>query len=196
MKKFRLVKTLAKDVITNLWFNNETKSYEIWRNHGLVEVLCYTNSELANEKIEDLAIEEAQAWLKDTENCNMTLNEYLQRNNIKLTLLEISVLEYILGEGSFYEESCERIKDEKTGEYIDTYVERSYGTFIGWEIYESEVPGCRGAISSLIRKGILTVIYQTIDKRKEQASYYLHFKPEFVEDGYYHQLKIDGNNLK
>lgn len=105
------------------------------------------------------------------------LNDYLKENNIKLTKKEIDTLECILSQGSFYEESY----------YPD---ENQQSIFIGWQIDEDECPGCRGALSSLVKKGIIQVQLDRVNFKYSQT-YYSNFILEFVEDGYYHQLLLD-----
>ncbi len=95
----------------------------------------------------------------------MKLNDYLKVSGIRLTALEKKCLNEIRGQGSFYEEGL-----GNNGEFEE-------GTFFGWEIYESEVPGCRGALASLVKKGILTIDYQD-----GQAAYYLNYEPTFKKD--------------
>lgn len=95
----------------------------------------------------------------------MKLNDYLKLTNIKLTDLEKKCLNEIRGQGSFYEEGL-----GNNGKFEE-------GTFFGWEIYESEVPGCRGALASLVKKGILTIDYQD-----GQAAYYINYEPTFKKD--------------
>lgn len=92
----------------------------------------------------------------------MKLNDYLKQNGIKLTKLEKEVLQCIRDQGSFYEE----------GLGLNGSFER--GAFFGWEVYESEIRGCRGAISSLVKKDILTVDYA-----EGMAAYYINYEPEF-----------------
>ena len=60
--------------------------------------------------------------------------KYLNESNITLTKLEVETLECILEQGTFYEES-----------QYDS-IENMKSCFFGWEIYENEVKGCRGAL--------------------------------------------------
>lgn len=174
---------------TELWWNDKTKQFDIWRNKKVVKTLSYKGMVLFEDMVEKAKIE-ADEWFDDTEKANLTLNEYLQRNNIQLTQLELDCLYAIFSEGSFYEESANY--NEETKEY---YVNRKHGTFIGWYIDESEVPGCRGALSSLQKKGILTIEYDSAFDN--QAMYFIYFTPEFkTGTGWYHDLKIDAGNLK
>ena len=176
---------------TELWWNDKTKQFDIWRNKKVVERLSYDLQKV------NIATKICDDWYEDTEHANMTLNEYLKRNNIQLTKIEIDTLECILGEGSFYEESASYIKNEDTDEYSTPYVERKYGTFIGWYIDESECPGCRGALSSLVKKGILSIAYDDSYGEGPQAMYYIYFTPEFLPECQgYHKLKIDEGNRK
>lgn len=108
------------------------------------------------------------------ENEDMTLEDWLIFNNLKLTKLEVKVLNCIKGQGSFYEEAA--CYDDDTKQY---YV-RNRSCFFGWYIDEDELPGCRGAIASLVKKGILEVVYQEINYELE-ASYYIKFTPTFDE---------------
>lgn len=72
----------------------------------------------------------------------------LNESGIKLTELEKEVLQCIRNQGSFYEE----------GLFYESHESPECKcVFFGWEIYESEVKGCRGAISSLVKKGVLDI---------------------------------------
>lgn len=196
MKKYELVKSLESKPVTNLWLNNESKSYELWRNHNLVLVLNPKLEEDSNkEEVERETIEEAEKFLEELKTEDMTLNEYLLKSGLRLTTLEFNCLQLIFTQGSFYEESCEYIYDD--GLAIDDYVDRKHGAFIGWQIDEDEIPGCRGALSSLERKGILNIVYEEVNG-KEEAAYYICFKPEFKDDNdcFYHQLELDEGLVK
>lgn len=150
---------------TSLWFNKETMNFEIWRNHACVKVLAHGEADKADK------------WVEETENSDMTLNEYLHRNNLSLTELEVRCLNYIFGEGSFYEENGE----------LDFQDVRKYGAFIGWDLSEEEIPGCRGALSSLKKKGVLTIV----DEDDGLQAYYIHFEPEFLPKTQgYHKLLL------
>ena len=100
----------------------------------------------------------------------MKLRDALQKGIITLTDLEKECLNAIRGQGSFYEESMDY--NPETGEN-----EFSEGQFFGWEIYESEVKGCRGAIASLVKKGVL----DTLDDG-ECTAYYINYELEFKDD--------------
>lgn len=169
---------------TSLWYNKETAEFEIWRNHGCVKVLSYKGYVLYQD-MENVAKIEADEWVSDTETKGMTLNEYLERNNMQITQLELRCLNLIFSEGSFYEENGE----------LDFQDMRKYGAFIGWDITEEEIPGCRGALSSLKKKGILTIVDEDGFADGVQQAYYIHFKPEFKEESY-HRLNIHKHNLK
>ena len=164
---------------TSLWYNKETNNFEIWRNHASVKVLTYKGHVLFEDMVNHAKCD-AMNWVSETEHSDMTLNEYLHRNNLSLTKLEIECLETILGEGSFYEENGE-------ARYQDI---RKHGAFIGWDINEEEVPGCRGALSSLKKKGILTIVDEDGFADGVQQAYYIHvileFKPQ--EEGYHKLL--------
>lgn len=172
---------------TSFWYNKETKNFEIWRNHGCVKVLSYKGYVLY-EDMEVVAKIDADEWVAETENKGMSLNEYLERNNLQLTELELRCLHLIFGEGSFYEENGE----------LDFQDMRKYGAFIGWDINEEEIPGCRGALSSLKKKGILTIVDEDGFADGVQQAYYIHFSPEFKKEGkhFYHELDIHPQNLK
>lgn len=195
MKKYRLVKTIENTSLeTGLWFNNQTSEYELWRNHKKVGSLHKAEAEKFTQEsnefdVEEMLVKTYTNFVKKLDKENLTLNEYLYWNNIKLTKLEVECLNEIFAEGSFYEEAANYTEDNKP------YADRKYGTFIGWEIMEWEVKGCRGALSSLKKKGILTIVSENIND-EDCSAYYIHFTPEFKEDGSYHELKIDEDNLK
>lgn len=176
----RLLKTYSEvQFPTELWWNDETKKFDLWRNHKVVYTF-FSPFELTDEE----AINEADRFVEKTEHEVLTLNEYLSRNNIKITQLEIDSLEAILSEGSFYAE-CGSGPDE-----------RGKSCFFGWCIDESEVPGCRGALSSLQKKGIVNIVYDnSFYGRGPQAAYYTYVKFEFIE-GSDDRLKIDEENRK
>ena len=100
----------------------------------------------------------------------MKLNEALRNGIFTLTELEKKCLNAIRSQGSFYEESMEWNPETNEREF-------SEGQFFGWEIYEEEVKGCRGAISSLVKKGVLSVDYDD-----ECAAYYINYELEFEDD--------------
>ena len=183
---------------TELWWNDETKQFDVWRNKKVVKTFSYKGYVLFEDMV-NVAKIECDEWVNDTEHANMTLNEYLQRNNIKLTEKEIDTLECILSEGSFYEEGAPYARNENGDLDFDRpLVDRQYGTFLGWYIDEDEVPGCRGALSSLQKKGIITVQYDDSFMEGPQAAYYIYFALEFDESEghYYHQLVINEENRK
>ena len=95
----------------------------------------------------------------------MKLRDALKNGLISLTDLEKRCLQRIRSQGSFYEEGL------GSGEFKP-------GTFFGWEIFEYEVKGCRGAISSLSKKGVLTVVDD--DSYFDVISaYYINYELEF-----------------
>lgn len=100
----------------------------------------------------------------------MKLRDALQKGIITLTDLEKKCLNAIRGEGSFYEESMDY--NFETGEN-----EFSKSQFFGWEIYESEVKGCRGAIASLVKKGVLDTL-----EDDGCTAYYINYELEFEDD--------------
>lgn len=107
----------------------------------------------------------------------MKLNErLLNESGIKLTELEVKCLETILGEGSFFEEAGGN--------------ENENNTFIGWQIYENEVKGCRGALASLEKKGVID-IYDD----EEGVGYYINYGLTFKPEGY-HKLLLAENQIK
>lgn len=95
----------------------------------------------------------------------------LKESGIELTELEKESLNCILSQGSFFEE---------TG---GNEAVKNFGCcFIGYWIDEDEVPGCRGALSSLEKKGVINVI-------KDYDKYYsINYELTFKEDGYYHEI--------
>lgn len=106
------------------------------------------------------------------------LVRYLKDNNIKLTSLEIDTLECILSQGSYYEECWGNTDETWNG-----------NSFIGWYIDEKEMPGCRGALASLKKKGIITIGSDDVNG-KDMPCYWTNYMLDFVKDGYYHQLDI------
>ena len=100
----------------------------------------------------------------------MKLRDVLQKGIITLTDLEKECLNAIRGQGSFYEESMDYNPETVENEFFE-------GQFFGWEIYESEVKGCRGAIASLVKKGVL---YASDDD--ECTAYYINYELEFEDD--------------
>lgn len=186
--KWKLIKDYEGTTFkTALWWNDTKKVCEIWRNKKCVYTFNGKGFVTHEDFIEHCKAETGN-WISETEHSNLTLNEYLHRNNIQLTPLEIASLWLIFREGSFYEESCS-YDDNDT-----PYVDRKYGAFIGWDIDEKELPGCRGALGSLVKKGILTVFDDDCNGKTIQG-YYIHFTPEFKE-GQYHFPKIDEENQK
>lgn len=94
----------------------------------------------------------------------------LKESGIKLTNLEKDCLNFIRNEGDFFEESG------------GNETVREFGSaFLGWEIYESEVPGCRGAIASLVKKGIIDA-YDA--DGNGTIGYSIKYELEFKEDGW------------
>ena len=100
----------------------------------------------------------------------MKLREALQKGLFTLTELEKKCLNAIRGQGSFYEESMWWNRETQQCEFWP-------GQFFGWEIYESEIKGCRGAISSLVKKGVLNT-----SEEDDMTSYYINYELEFEED--------------
>ena len=100
----------------------------------------------------------------------MKLRDALQKGIITLTDLEKKCLNAIRSEGSFYEESMDYNPETNEYEFFE-------GQFFGWEIYESEVKGCRGAIASLVKKGVLTTY-----EDDECTAYYINYELEFEDD--------------
>jgi len=115
------------------------------------------------------------------------LVRYLKDTNQKITQLELDCLHEILSQGSFYEESCSYDK-EKEQYYVDG------SACIGWEITEKEVKGCRGAISSLQKKGILDIGYDDVNG-EEMSFYCIKHTLDFTKDGYHH-LDIPAEFIK
>lgn len=177
MKKWTMIKQ-TNEGQAKLWLNNQNGEYSIWCNKQ--EVM----PEKFNCNDETQALKNLDEYEKLVNAEIMTLNDYLKLTNITLTNIEIDCLNTILSEGSFYEEAANY--NEETKEY---YVERKYGSFIGWEIFEHEVKGCRGALASLVKKNILTIVYDNIDG-EDMAAYYIHFTPKFKNEGY-HVLDLD-----
>lgn len=93
----------------------------------------------------------------------MKLRDALKEGLFTLTTLEKRCLNKIRRQGSFYEEGFD-------GE------EFKEGQFFGWGIYESGVPGCRGAIASLVKKGVLST-----DKDGEKTAYFINYELDFDE---------------
>lgn len=96
----------------------------------------------------------------------MKLREALRNGLISLTDLEKRCLQEIRNQGSFYEESLGREPFESSA-------------FLGWELYESEVKGCRGALSSLSKKGILDIV-----EDDDCSGYYINYELEFDTNGW------------
>lgn len=124
------------------------------------------------EVVRDLEVweEEILEVLETNKIKPITLKIALQTGLIKLTDLEKKCLNAIRSQGSFYEESMDYNKE--TGEY-----EFSKGQFFGWELDEEEVKGCRGAIASLVKKGVLTT-----DEDNGMTAYYINYELEFKKD--------------
>lgn len=104
----------------------------------------------------------------------------LNESNVTLTKLEVKTLECILSQGSFYEES----------QYED--IEKMKSCFFGWEITEKEVKGCDGALASLVKKGIISVI-----KDCDGVAYYTNYAFKFDESKErYHALDLTGITVR
>lgn len=102
----------------------------------------------------------------------MKLRDALKQGLFTLTDLEKKSLNCIRNQGSFYEEGM-RYNENDELEFVE-------GQFFGWKIYESEVKGCRGAISSLVKKGILNT-----DEDDEQTMYFINYELEFDSNNKY-----------
>lgn len=100
--------------------------------------------------------------------------KYLNESNITLTKLEVETLERILAQGSFYEES----------QYEE--IEKMKSCFFGWELYEEEVKGCRGALASLVKKGVIRVF------NDDGVGYCTNYAFKFDESKGYHKLDLTG----
>ena len=98
--------------------------------------------------------------------------KYLNESNITLTKLEVETLECILGQGSFYEES-----------QYDS-IENMKSCFFGWEIYENEVKGCRGALASLVKKGVINIFDD------DGVGYCTNYAFKFDKSKGYHKLDL------
>ena len=99
--------------------------------------------------------------------------KYLNESNVTLTKLEVKTLECILSQGSFYEES----------QYEE--IEKMKSCFFGWEIYETELKGCHGALASLVKKGIIKVFEDDVD-----VGYVTNYAFKFDENKGYHKLDL------
>lgn len=99
--------------------------------------------------------------------------KYLNDANVTLTKLEVKTLECILSQGSFYEE---------TADYND--IDKMKSCFFGWEIYENEVKGCRGALASLVKKGIISIF------EDDGVGYVTNYAFKFDESKGYHKLDL------
>ena len=99
--------------------------------------------------------------------------KYLNDANVTLTTLEVKTLECILSQGSFYEESSD---------YED--IDKMKSCFFGWEIDESELKGCRGALASLVKKGIIQVFDD------DGVGYMTNYAFKFDESKGYHKLDL------
>ena len=185
----KLIKSYEGQFTTELWWNDKAKCFDIWRNKAVVRTFKYQSLVLFDDMLIAVCID-FDEWFDFTEKGNLTLNQYLERNNIKLTQLELECLQAIVRQGSFYEESALYDKDD------NPYVERGSSAFIGWYIDEVEVPGCRGGLSSLEKKGIIEVGQDEVNN-EVASTYYTLFSLEFdTTHPYYHTLKIDSGNLK
>lgn len=177
MKKWQMIKT-STDEKARLWLNLKTGEYSIWCNKTEILPSRFTvkTTQEDAEKLFD-------KYLTEKSNNRITLPMYLALNGLTLTELEIDCLHCMLSQGSFYEEAA--LYDEEAQQF---YVDAKYGCFFGWEIYESEVPGCRGAIASLVKKGILTV---SNDGKMEM--YNILCTPIFKDEKQfgYHKLDLD-----
>lgn len=107
--------------------------------------------------------------------------KYLNESGVKLTELEVKSLECILSQGSFYEEALYGFSTDS--------IEDIRSCFFGWEIDESEVPGCRGALASLVKKGVINVVDD-----EECSAYYTNYAFKFNENRNkrYHTLDLTG----
>lgn len=105
--------------------------------------------------------------------------KYLNESNVTLTKLEVETLECILAQGSFYEES----------QYEE--IEKMKSCFFGWEIYEKELKGCRGALASLVKKGIIMVWEDSGD-----VGYNTKYAFKFDENKGYHKLDLTGITVR
>ena len=101
----------------------------------------------------------------------------LKESGITLTELEKKCITKILEQGSFFEES---------GGNEDV---REWGTtFIGYQIDETEIPGCRGALASLVKKGVISIGYDEDNDGKEIACYFIRYELTFLPEEYgYHK---------
>lgn len=98
----------------------------------------------------------------------MKLSERLLKDaNIKITPLEKRCLEEILSQGSFFEEDGGNDQDERG--------------FIGYGIDETEVKGCRGALASLVKKGVI----QIVDVQDDWPLVFTRYGLTFKEGSYY-----------
>jgi len=182
-------------IVKDLQHLSKVKSNEETIGQIMEDLISNLISKITDRELIELDTTEQELKLADNEMTKpyMRYNHlvrYLHDTGKKLTRLEIDTLECILSEGSFYEESAQY--NEKTQEY---YVEADRPTFIGWDIDEKELPGCRGALASLKKKGILDIVDDEVNGETMQA-YYIHFTPDFVKDGYYHQLDIPAEYIK
>ena len=88
---------------------------------------------------------------------------------IELTELEKRTLNCIADQGSYYEEGL-------NGEDVS----KLKSTFLGYEIDEDEIPGCRGALSSLVKKGVLQVV-----NGEDMQMYYIKYLLDFLPNTYH-----------
>lgn len=125
------------------------------------------------DRIEEI-VSELEEWetdaLEELKEESITLKQALKKGLIKLTNLEKKCLNAIRGQGSFYEESMDYNKETREYEF-------SKGQFFGWELDEEEVKGCRGAIASLVKKGVLAT-----DEDDGMTAYYIYYELEFKKD--------------
>lgn len=189
--KFTLIETIRGKFPTDIWFCEDKQVFDVWRNKAKL----FQNFPIPEDSNFEKTFSDIRLFIYNLNDNfygedNISLVDYLRLNNLKLTTLEKDVIEAIMGEGSFYEESADW--KDVDGHHIPCV---KGSCFIGWDIDEKEIPGCRGAISSLVRKGILTVADDDCNGNTIQA-YYIHQTPEFVEGGYYHQLDIPAELIK
>lgn len=144
-----------------------------FRNVGFDETQYKQFQNKVADSIEEI-VRDLEEWeidaLEELEKEPITLKQALKKGLIKLTELEKKCLNAIRNQGSFYEESMDYNKE--TGEY-----EFSKGQFFGWELDEEEVKGCRGAIASLVKKGVLAT-----DEDDGMTAYYIYYELEFKKN--------------
>lgn len=93
--------------------------------------------------------------------------ERLINTNIHLTDLEKKALQLIRDEGSFYEESF-------NSAYSDI--------FLGYSLEESELKGARGALSSLVKKGVINI--QEDPDFSDSSLVYINYILDFEDNGW------------